>query len=68
MAKKEKKPSRFKEIHAENRLGIQTKILVDRETGINYLWHTEGYGGGLTVLLNADGTPVITPKSQLMEE
>ena len=68
MTKKEKKPGRFKEVHAENRFGIQTKILVDKETGINYLWHTEGYGGGLTVLLNADGTPVITPKSQLMEE
>ncbi len=68
MAKKEKKPSRFKEIHTENRFGIQTKILVDQETGVNYLWHTEGYGGGLTPLLNADGTPVITPKSQLMEE
>ena len=68
MARKEKKSSRFKEIHAENRFGIQTKILVDKETGVNYLWHTEGYGGGLTVLLNADGSPVITPKSQLMEE
>ena len=68
MARKEKKPSRFVEIHTENRFGIQSKILVDRETGVNYLWHAEGYGGGLTPLLNADGTPVITPKSQLMEE
>ena len=68
MAKKEKKELRFKELHAENRFGIQSKILVDKVTGVNYLWHTEGYGGGLTPLLNADGTPVITPKSQLMEE
>ena len=37
------------------------KILVDRVTGVNYLWTESGYAGGLTVLLNRDGTPVITP-------
>ncbi len=37
------------------------KILVDRVTGVNYLWAEGGYAGGLTVLLNRDGTPVITP-------
>ena len=54
MARKEKKPSRFVEIHTENRFGIQSKILVDKETGVSYFWHAEGYGGGLTPLLNAD--------------
>ena len=44
------------------------RFLVDTETGVNYLWHAEGYGGGLTPLLNADGTPAVTPKSRLMEE
>ena len=44
------------------------KVIVDRETGVNYLWHGYGNAGGLTPLLNADGTPVVTPKSQLMEE
>jgi len=37
------------------------KILVDRQTGVNYLWSESGYAGGLTPLLNRDGTPVITP-------
>ena len=37
-----------------------TEIWVDRETGINYLFHVGGYGGGMTPLLNRDGTPVIT--------
>ena len=37
------------------------QILVDKETGVNYLFTTSGYAGGLTVLLNRDGTPVITP-------
>ena len=36
------------------------KILVDKQTGVNYLWTESGYAGGLTVLLNRDGTPVIT--------
>ena len=38
-----------------------TQILVDKQTGVNYLRHTEGYGGGLTVLLDKDGKPVVTP-------
>ncbi|MDX9917690.1 MAG: DUF6440 family protein [Gudongella sp.] len=37
------------------------KIIVDRETGVNYLYVSEGYGGGLTVLVDKDGKPVVTP-------
>lgn len=37
------------------------KIIVDSETGVNYLFTAEGYAGGLTVLLDKDGKPVITP-------
>ena len=37
------------------------KILVDKVTGVDYLWTESGYAGGLTVLLNRDGTPVVTP-------
>lgn len=37
-----------------------TEIWVDRETGVNYVFHTAGNAGGLTPLLNRDGTPVIT--------
>ncbi|MBR5123538.1 MAG: hypothetical protein IKU90_00275 [Clostridia bacterium] len=39
----------------------QCRILVDRKTGVNYLWTASGYSGGLTVLLDADGKPVVTP-------
>lgn len=35
-------------------------ILVDKETGVNYLFVQSGYAGGLTPLLDADGKPVIT--------
>ena len=37
------------------------QIWVDKQTGVNYLYSASGYAGGLTVLLNRDGTPVITP-------
>lgn len=37
------------------------QILVDTVTGVNYLFSTSGHCGGLTVLLDQDGKPVITP-------
>ena len=37
----------------------QIMILVDKETGVNYLWVKSGYAGGLTPLLEADGRPII---------
>jgi len=35
-------------------------VIVDKETGVNYLYVCRGYGGGLTPLLNSDGKPIIT--------
>ena len=63
MAKKEE---RFVKIYAEN-MGTEM-ILVDKKTGVNYLFVQNGYAGGLTPLLNSDGRPVVTPISQLMDE
>ena len=57
MAKKEK---RFVRTHSESSMKGNTEIWVDKETGVNYLYHSSGYSGGLTPLLNRDGTPVIT--------
>lgn len=52
---------RFKKIHSEgNGLGVQYEILQDTETGVNYLFTISGYAGGLTVLLDREGKPVIT--------
>ena len=53
------KDKRFKKIYSQDMGCIE--ILVDRETGINYLYRSSGYGGGLTVLLDKDGKPVVTP-------
>lgn len=36
-------------------------IYVDKQTGVNYLFSSCGNAGGLTVLLNRDGTPVVSP-------
>ena len=40
--------------------GHSTTILVDKQTGVNYLFVQNGYGGGLTPLLDRDGKPVVT--------
>ncbi len=55
---------RFERIFREgNRLTSgETQILVDQETGVQYLWHCQGYAGGITPLLDADGKPVLDPK------
>ncbi|MBR4864741.1 MAG: xylan 1,4-beta-xylosidase [Oscillospiraceae bacterium] len=37
------------------------QIWVDRQTGVNYLYSASGYSGGLTVLLDRDGKPVVSP-------
>lgn len=37
-----------------------SEILVDTQTGVNYLFHYSGYAGGLTPLLDRDGKPVIS--------
>lgn len=56
------KKDRFERIYKEGALsGDGFEIWVDLETGVNYLWRATGYSGGLTVLLDRDGKPVITP-------
>lgn len=35
------------------------RIIVDTETGVQYLYVFSGYGGGVTPLLDRDGKPLI---------
>ena len=51
---------RFIKIYSDGAFG-SNEIWVDIKTGVNYLFHASGYAGGLTPLLNRDGTPVVTP-------
>ena len=54
---------RFIKVYSDGAFG-SNEIWVDRETGVNYLFHQSGYAGGLTPLLKPDGTPVVTPVSR----
>lgn len=54
------KDKRFVRILAEGKLS-SSEIWVDTVTGVNYFYHNAGYGAGLTVLLDRDGRPVISP-------
>ena len=58
MAKAENE--RFERVYTQG-FGCATEIWVDKETGVNYLFHSGGYAGGLTVLLDKDGKPIVTP-------
>lgn len=40
------------------------EIWVDKETGVNYIFHWNGSAGGMTPLLGADGKPVVTYDNQ----
>lgn len=51
---------RFEKVYSQGTMST-TEIWVDRETGVNYLFRANGYAGGLTVLLDKDGKPVVTP-------
>ena len=35
------------------------KIITDSRTGVQYLFAFEGYAGGLTVLVDKDGKPIV---------
>ena len=58
MAKKE----RFVEVYSQGVVNV-AKVLVDTETGVNYLLgsHDLRTGTGLTVLVDRDGRPIVTP-------
>ena len=38
-------------------------IYVDRKTGVNYLFSSCGNAGGMCVLVDRDGKPIVTPVS-----
>ena len=40
-------------------------IYVDRKTGVNYLFTQSSNAGGLCVLVDRDGKPIVTPVSGL---
>lgn len=64
-----KKEDRFEEVYSQ-RLGVGSslQVLVDKETHVQYLFVKEGYGGGLTPLLDSDGQPRLYREMPRLEE
>ncbi len=56
------KKKRFVEVYSQGIMNV-AKVLVDTETGVNYLLgsHDLRIGTGLTVLVDRDGKPIVTP-------
>lgn len=52
---------RFAECRAS---GVST-VIVDRVTGVCYIYRSVGYGAGMTVLLDIDGTPLLYEEAWL---
>ena len=50
---------RFQKVYSQGLVNV-AEILVDTQTGVNYLYYWSGNGGGLTPLLDREGKPVIT--------
>ena len=54
------KNDRFEKVYSQGQINV-TEILVDKETGVNYVFHTSGNAGGMTPLLDREGKPVVSP-------
>lgn len=53
------KENRFVKTYSQGVLDVM-EIWVDKETGVNYLFHWNGSAAGLTPLLDAEGKPVVS--------
>ncbi len=56
MAKKEQ---RFIKVMEESAFISSNEVLVDTQTGVQYLYHAVGSSGGLTLLVDAEGKPLL---------
>lgn len=57
------KEDRFKKILVDGGGMSESRmeIYVDRKTGVNYLFAQAGYAGGLCVLVDREGKPIVSP-------
>lgn len=54
------KNDRFEKVYSQGTMNVM-EIWVDRETGVNFVFHASGYAGGMTPLLDRDGKPIVSP-------
>ena len=62
MAKERSEKERFIEVYSQGLTNVE-KIIVDTETGVNYVLASSSLtvGCGMSVLVDADGKPIVTP-------
>ncbi len=60
MAKKEQ---RFIKVAEEGGFLGNSEVWVDTQTGVQYFYHAAGNSGGLTVLVDAEGKPLLYRKT-----
>ena len=49
---------RVEKIHSDGAMS-GSEIWVDTQTGVQYFFHASGYAGGLAVLVDAEGKPLL---------
>ena len=54
------KDTRFEVIETQNGFMTEIKVIVDKETGVNYMFVKDGYSGGLCVMVDEDGDPLVS--------
>ena len=62
---KEKEDKRFIKIFKEGSLTESIQILLDTETGVNYIHLNAGYGISLTPLLDSNGKVVVSSQREI---
>lgn len=60
----EKMEERFEKVYTQGKLNIM-EIWVDKETGVQYVYHLVGYADGMSPLLDVDGKPLLADLSKL---
>ena len=55
-----KNGDRFEKIYSQGQVNV-TEIWIDKQTGVNYVFHAGGYAGVMTPLLDREGKPVVAP-------
>ena len=58
-AAEETSDKRFEVVYSTGSVGTQTVIFVDHDTNVMHMFIKSGYGGGLTMMMDETGKPLI---------
>ena len=58
------KDERVVKVYSQGKLTV-SQIWVDTVTGVNYFYHEDGYSGGMSVLVDKDGKPVVSTPAEI---